>query len=150
MTSPAYRRPGAFTRRVFNPLVAGLTKLGISVAGSRVLRVRGRTSGQWRQTPVNLLTHDGRQYLVAARGVTNWVRNLRADDRAQLRLGRRTDDFRGGEVTGDERIAILRAYLTKWKWEVGTFFEGVGPDSTDAELAAIADRHPVFAVTAAD
>lgn len=147
MPDESYRRPGAFTRRVFNPLVAGLTKIGISVAGSRVLRVRGRKSGQWRETPVNLLSHDGREYLVAARGTTNWVRNVRADDRLQLRLGRRTRDYRAAEVTGDERVAVLRAYLRKWKWEVGAFFDGVGPDSSDAELAGIADGHPVFAVT---
>lgn len=144
MTSAAYQRPGALTRRVLNPFVARLTKLGISVAGSRVLRVRGRTSGQWRETPVNQLNHEGERYLVAARGVTNWVRNLRTDNRGQLQLGRRTQDFVGTEVTGADRLVILRAYLRKWKWEVGAFFEGVGPDSTDDELAAIADRHPVF------
>lgn len=143
----SYRRPGFLTRRVLNPLVAGLTKRGLSVAGSRVLRVRGRTSGQWRQTPVNLLTLDDQRYLVAARGLTNWVRNLRADDmRGQLRLGRRTEDFRAVELTGGDRVVVLRAYLAKWKWEVGAFFDGVGPDSSDAELEAIADRHPVFAV----
>lgn len=141
-----YRRPGLLTRRVLNPGVAWLTKRGLSVAGSRVLRVRGRTSGQWRETPVNVLTFEGERYLVAPRGVTNWVRNLRAHDRGELRVGRRTEVFRGLEVTGAARVAILRAYLRRWKWEVGAFFDGVGPDSTDAELAAIADRHPVFAV----
>lgn len=146
MTIPAYRSPGAVTRRVLNPFVARVTKLGISVAGSRVLRVRGRTSGQWRETPVNLLTHAGEQYLVAPRGVTNWVRNLRADDHGQLQLGRRTQDFQGTEVGGADRLPVLRAYLRKWKWEVGAFFDGVGPDSSDAELSAIAEQHPVFRV----
>ena len=150
MSDQSYRRPGAFTRRVFNPLVQTLTKLGVSVAGSRVLRVRGRTSGQWRQTPVNLLTVDGARYLVAPRGVTNWVRNLRADEcRGQLQLGRRVEDFRAVELTGPDRVAVLRAYLAKWKWEVGAFFDGVGPDSTDEQLDAIADGHPVFALQAA-
>ena len=65
-----YRAPGWFTRNVFNRLVAFLTRQGISVLGSRVLAVKGRTSGQWRTTPVNPLTHDGRRYLVAARGET--------------------------------------------------------------------------------
>ncbi len=146
MTATSYRRPGVVTRRVMNPTVAGLTRLGLSVAGSRVLRVRGRKSGQWRETPVNLLTLDGQRYLVAPRGVTNWVRNVRADDRGQLRLGRQTESFRAVELVGPNRVVVLRAYLTKWKWEVGAFFDGGGPDSSDAELAAIADRHPVFAV----
>ena len=147
MTGTSYRRPGAVTRRVLNPLVGRLTTSGLSVAGSRVLRVRGRTSGQCRETPVNLLVHADQRYLVSPRGTSNWVRNLRADDfRGQLRLGRRTEDFRAVELSGTERVAVLRAYLAKWKWEVGAFFDGVGPDSSDAELAAVADRHPVFVV----
>ena len=75
--TPRYVEPGWFTRHVFNPLVALLTRAGVSVWGSRELRVRGRTTGEWRSTPVNLLTHDGIRYLVAPRGVTQWVRNLR-------------------------------------------------------------------------
>ena len=76
--SPArYVRPGWFTRHVFNPIVAGLTRAGISVWGSRQLRVRGRTSGEWKSVPVNLLTSEGERYLVAPRGETQWVRNLR-------------------------------------------------------------------------
>ncbi len=74
---PHYQEPGWFTRNVFNRAVAGMTRMGVSVWGSRELRVRGRTSGEWRTTPVNLLTLDGAQYLVAARGHTQRVRNLR-------------------------------------------------------------------------
>src|SRR5579859_6325745 len=66
-----YRAPGWFTRNVFNQLVAFLTRQGISVLGSRVLAVKGRTSGEWRTTPVNLLTHDGRRYLVSPRSETS-------------------------------------------------------------------------------
>jgi hypothetical protein len=51
-----YLVPDGFTRKVFNPLIARLTKWGISVKGSRVLEVRGRTSGELRTTVVNLLT----------------------------------------------------------------------------------------------
>ena len=40
-----YRAPGWFTRNVFNQLVAFLTKRGMSVMGSRILAVKGRTSG---------------------------------------------------------------------------------------------------------
>ena len=76
--SPRYVAPGWFTRTVFNPSVAFLTRAGFSVWGSRELRVRGRTSGEWRTTPVNLLSHDGERYLVAPRGETQWVKNLRA------------------------------------------------------------------------
>jgi len=67
-----FQEPGWFTRNVFNRLVAGLTKLGISVAGSRVLEVHGRRSGEWRRTPVNLLIYEGDRYLVSPRGHTQW------------------------------------------------------------------------------
>jgi deazaflavin-dependent oxidoreductase (nitroreductase family) len=148
MTTTHYRRPGWFTRNVFNKSVAGLTRLGISVLGSRVLEVKGRKSGQPRHNPVNLLTLDGRDYLVAPRGEAEWVRNVRAaDGHLTLLLGRRRDERVGSEVTGAEKVPILRAYLRRWKAEVGVFFEGVGPDSTDEELAAIAPRHPVFTLS---
>jgi len=143
-----YKQPGWFTQHIFNPMIAGLTRLGISVLGSRVLEVRGRASGEPRTNPVNLLTIDGEQYLVAPRGETQWVRNVRADEgRCVLILGRKRTDYLATEVIGDAKVAILRAYLKRWKAEVGVFFGGFGPDSTDAELAAIAPRHPVFVIT---
>ena len=98
-----YRAPGWFTRRVFNPLVAFLTRQGISVLGSRVLAVKGR-------------------------------------------VGRRAESFRGRELADDEKVPVLRAYLRRWKAEVGIFFEGTGPDSTDDQLLAIAAKHPAFEV----
>jgi deazaflavin-dependent oxidoreductase (nitroreductase family) len=139
-----YKRPGWFTAHVFNPLVAGLTRMGVSLYGSRVLEVKGRKSGQWRQTPVNLLRHGGVDYLVAPRGQTQWVRNLRASGEGRLRVGGRTRPFTAIELPDDERPAVLRAYLKKWKFEVGAFFGGVGPDSSDDELLRIAPDHPVF------
>ena len=148
--SDHYRAPGWFTRNVFNQFVAFLTRQGISVLGSRVLAVKGRTSGQWRTTPVNLLTHDGRRYLVAPRGETQWVRNLRAVGTGELRLGRRAERFRGRELTDDEKVPVLRAYLKRWKAEVGIFFEGIGPDSSDDQIRAIAPKHPAFEVLAVE
>jgi len=144
--SDHYRAPGWFTRNVFNQLVAFLTRRGVSVLGSRVLAVKGRTSGQWRTTPVNLLTHDRRRYLVAPRGETQWVRNLRAVGAGELRLGRRAESFHGRELTDDEKVPVLRAYLKRWKAEVGIFFEGTGPDSSDDQIRAIAPKHPAFEV----
>jgi deazaflavin-dependent oxidoreductase (nitroreductase family) len=141
-----YRAPGWFTRNVFNQLVAFLTKRGMSVLGSRVLAVKGRTSGEWRTTPVNLLTYESRRYLVAPRGETQWVRNLRVAGTGELRLGRGAEDFRGRELTDEEKVPVLRAYLRRWKAEVGIFFEGTGPDSSDEQLRAIAPKHPAFEV----
>jgi hypothetical protein len=141
-----YRRPGWFTEHVFNRTVAALTRIGISVWGSRVLRVRGRTTGAWRTTPVNLLTLDGARYLVAPRGQTQWVRNLRASGTGELLLGRRVEPFRGTEIGDDEKPPILRAYLRRWKMEVGVFFGGVSADSPEADVRRIAPDHPIFRV----
>jgi deazaflavin-dependent oxidoreductase (nitroreductase family) len=145
-----YQRPGWFTTHVFNRAVALLTRGGVSVAGSRVLEVRGRKTGEPRRTPVNLLTVDGVRYLVAARGHTHWVRNLRARGEGRLLVGRRAEAFTAEEVPDEEKPAILRPYLKRWKWEVGAFFAGVGPDSSDDELRRIAPDHPVFRITEAD
>ena len=142
-----YLRPDWFTRNVFNRLVAGLTRLGVSVWGSRVLEHRGRTTGDLHRTPVNLLTLEGTQYLVSPRGETQWVRNVRhAGGHCVLILGRQRQITTLTEVPEAERTPILRAYLRRWKFEVGMFFEGVGPDSSDEEFAAVAGRHPVFAL----
>jgi deazaflavin-dependent oxidoreductase (nitroreductase family) len=144
-----YQQAGWFTRNVFNKAVAGLTGMGISVLGSRILAVRGRKSGEWRTTPVNLLVIDGQRYLVAPRGHTQWVRNMRVAQGGELRLGRKVEPFTVTEIGDDEKAAILRAYLKRWKAEVGVFFGGVGPDSSEDELRRIAPDHPVFKVNAA-
>jgi deazaflavin-dependent oxidoreductase (nitroreductase family) len=146
--SDHYRAPGWFTRNVFNQLVAFLTRRGVSVLGSRILAVKGRASGQWRTTPVNLLTYGDQRFLVSPRGETQWVRNLRAAGTGELRLGRRAEVFRGRELSDDEKVPVLRAYLKRWKAEVGIFFEGTGPDSSDDQIRAIAPRHPAFEVVA--
>jgi deazaflavin-dependent oxidoreductase (nitroreductase family) len=146
MTSQRYVRPGWFTKHIFNPLIAGLTRIGVSVYGSRILAVRGRTSGEWRTTPVNPLSYNGERYLVAPRGTTQWVRNIRASGAGELRKGRHSEAIRVAEVPDDEKPPILRAYLKKWKFEVGQFFQGVGPDAPEEELRRIAPDHPIFRI----
>ena len=141
-----YQPPDFFTQHVFNPLVAALTRLGVGVYGSRVLEVRGRKSGEWRSTPVNLLTVDGADYLFAPRGHTQWVRNIRAAGGGRLRLGRRVRDIQVSELADDARPPILRAYLARWAWEVGRFFDGVDATSSDEDLRRIAPDHPIFKV----
>ncbi|MGA2471286.1 MAG: nitroreductase family deazaflavin-dependent oxidoreductase [Solirubrobacteraceae bacterium] len=145
--SEHYQRPGWFTKHVFNRVVAGLTRSGVSVYGSRVLAVQGRKSGEWRTTPVNLLRYNGAAYLVAPRGHTQWVKNLRVSGHGRLLVGRRSESFTALELTDDEKPLILRAYLAKWKLEVAAFFAGVGPNATDDELRHLAPDHPVFRLT---
>jgi deazaflavin-dependent oxidoreductase (nitroreductase family) len=141
------QKPGWFTVNVFNRAVAWLTRRGLSVWGSRVLAVRGRKSGAWRTTPVNLLTVDGQQYLVAPRGHVQWTHNMRAAGGGELHLGKAVEEFTAAEVADDDKTPLLRAYLKRWKAEVGVFFNGVGPDSSEAELRRIAPDHPVFRIT---
>ena len=139
-----YVVPGWFTRNVFNRAVALLTRAGVSVWGSRELRVRGRKSGEWRSTPVNLLSFAGAHYLVAPRGETQWVRNLRVAGGGELRVGRRVQSFQATELADADKPEVLRSYLKRWKAEVGVFFGGIGAAASDAELLRVAPDHPVF------
>jgi deazaflavin-dependent oxidoreductase (nitroreductase family) len=144
--SQRFQRPGWFTKHVFNPIVAGLTRIGLPIAGSSVLEVTGRKSGEPRRTPVNPLELEGERYLVAPRGHTHWVNNVRANPRARLLNRGRSEEIELSEIGDEQKPPVLRAYLEKWKWEVGQFFGGTGPESTDEELSAIGPNHPCFRV----
>jgi deazaflavin-dependent oxidoreductase (nitroreductase family) len=143
-----YVRPNWFTRNVFNRIVAWLTQLGVSVYGSRLLAVRGRRTGQWHTTPVNLLEYRGQRYLVAPRGVTQWVRNVRAGSEVELRLGSRRERVKLVEIADTDplKIELMRQYLRKWAFEVGVFFEGVSATSPEEDLRRIAPSHPTFRI----
>lgn len=145
-TGQRYLEPDRLTLRLANPIVAGLARIGVSIRGSRVLEVQGRVSGEWRTVPVNPLDIDGHTFLVAPRGHTQWVRNLRAAGTGRLRRGRRRDVFVATELADADKAPIIRAYLTEWAFEVGKFFDGITKDSTDAELAAVAAGFPVFEI----
>lgn len=145
ITTNHYRQPGWFVRNVMNRAVARATRMGMSVWGSRVLEVPGRTTGRLQRVPVNLLSVEGRQYLVSARGHGQWVRNVRANDgHLDLVVGRRRTIHVARELSDREKVDVLRAYLRRWKAEVGVFFDGVDERSTDEQLLAIAPDHPVF------
>jgi len=145
-TAARYIKPKSATG-LFNDTVGRLTRLGVSVYGSRVLYVKGRTSGEWRSTPVNpLRLADGTRYLVAPRGTTQWVRNMRAAGGGELRIGRKVEPFTATEVADDAKPAILRAYLRKWKFEVGVFFDGVDAKAPEEKLREIAPGYPIFRI----
>ena len=142
----SYHEPDFFTSNFVNPLMGFATKLGLSMRGSRVLRVRGRKSGAWRSTPVNPLTFDGSRYLVAPRGDTHWVRNIRVSREGELRLGRKTEVIRVEELPNSEKLPVLRAYLKAWAWETKKFFGLPNANVPDSELERIAPNHPVFRI----
>ena len=141
-----YLRPGWFNRYLFNPLIAWLTRRGLSVMGTRELRVVGRTSGALRSTVVNLLEVEGQKYLVSPRGHTQWVRNLRVAGAGELRVGRRVEPFAALEVADADKPPIVRAYLDRWGWEVGQLFEGLDRHATVDEVLSVAPDFPVFAL----
>src|ERR1700748_1132570 len=130
----------------FKQIVGRLTRLGISVHGSRVLAVKGRKSGEWRTTPVNPLRVDGTRYLVAPRGNTQWVRNLHVVGTGERRIGGKTEPFSATEIADDEKPAILRAYLKRWKFEVGVFFDGVDAKAPEEKLREIAPGYPILRI----
>ena len=135
----------------FNRLARRLTRLGLSLWGSRELTVPGRRSGLPRTTVVNLLEVDGRSFLVAPRGETEWVRNLRANGlQGELRVGRKVRTFTAVELADADKPAVLRPYLERWAFEVGRFFQGVGADAPVEELRRIAPQYPVFRLDARD
>ncbi|TMG64045.1 MAG: DUF385 domain-containing protein [Chloroflexi bacterium] len=147
--STYYRKPDWFTRNVFNRGVELLTRAGVSVWGSRILRVRGRKSGELHSHPVNLLTFEGVRYLVAPRGLTQWVRNIRVSGGGELVLGNKVEHFKAVEIPDEAKMPILRAYLKRWKAEVGIFFQGVSADSPEEDVRRIAPDHPVFRIESA-
>ena len=128
------REPGWFTTHVFNGLMVWSTRMGLSVWGSRELRVRGRVSGGWRTNPVNLLTHDGQRFLVAPHGARSGSATSRPGAPVSCVSAAGSRTFRGVEVADADKVEILRAYLRRWKMEVGVFFDGVGPDAPTTRL----------------
>jgi deazaflavin-dependent oxidoreductase (nitroreductase family) len=144
-----YKRPGWFTRNVFNRMVHGFARLGIGLAGAETLAVRGRKSGEWRTNPVNPFEIDGHTYLLAPRGTTEWVRNMRVAGGGELRKGSKSRQFTAREVDDSEKLPLLRVYVDRWAWEAKDFL-GVGKDATDDQLREISHENPAFEITFED
>ncbi len=147
MAQDKYIRPGFVTTRIINPAINFLAgRLGLNVKGAQVLSVQGRKTGEWHSTPINPLSLAGQRYLIAPRGETQWVRNIRVSRTGRITLGRKTETVHVEEIADTEKPPILRAYLKEWAWEVKQFFGGVGAHATEADLVRIAPKHPVFRI----
>jgi hypothetical protein len=132
--------------RVFNELFRLLAEAGVSIAGTTAIRVRGRKSGQLRGVVVNLMTLDGRDYLVSPRGDTQWARNARAAGELEIGPRWRSRTVRIDEIADDDKPELLRRYLDRWFWEVKGHVGGLTPQSTEDQLRATAPSIPVFAL----
>ncbi|MFJ2720397.1 nitroreductase family deazaflavin-dependent oxidoreductase [Streptomyces sp. NPDC087437] len=130
-----------------NGVIGWLARHGLSLVGSAELSVRGRKSGEPQRIPVNPHTYEGGQYLVSARGHSQWVRNMRAAGGGELRVGRTVREFTAVELPDAEKLPILRTYLERWGWQVDGYFKGVTAKSSDEEITASAPDHPVFSIT---
>jgi hypothetical protein len=130
--------------RATNVVFRWLAEAGVSVAGTRALRVRGRTTGKLRGVVVNLMTVDDRHYVVSPRGNTQWVRNARAAGELEMGPRWRGRTVRVGEVADEAKTELLRRYLDRWYWEVKGHVGGLTPDSTDEQIRAAAPSIPII------
>ncbi|MDT5176409.1 MAG: hypothetical protein QOJ95_607 [Mycobacterium sp.] len=130
--------------RAGNELFRWLAEAGISVAGTRALRVRGRKTGKLRGVVINLMSVEGHDYVVSPRGNTQWARNARAAGELEMGPRWRSRQVRITEVADDAKPELLKRYLERWYWEVKGHVGGLTPDSTDEQLRAVAPSIPVF------
>jgi len=143
--SERYDEPDGVAKAA-NALIRWLAEQGISIAGTRALRVRGRKTGKSRGVVVNVLTVDDVDYLVSPRGATQWVRNVRAAGAVDMGPRWRRRELRATEVADAAKPELLRRYLDRWYWEVKGHIAGLTPDAGDDELRAAAPSIPVFAL----
>jgi len=130
--------------RAANSAIRWLAEMGISIAGTRALRVRGRKSGKQRGVVINLLTVDGVDYLVSPRGNTQWARNVRAAGVVEMGPRWRSEHLRVAEMDDAAKPEVLRRYLARWYWQVKGYVAGLTPESSDEQLRAAAPSIPVF------
>jgi len=146
--STRYEEPNRVAR-AGNVVIRWLAELGVSIAGTRALRVRGRKTGKSRAVVINLLTVDGVDYLVSPRGNTQWARNVRAAAIVEMGPRWRRQRVRVSEVDDAAKPELLRRYLARWYWQVKGYVGGLTPDSSDEQLRAVAPTIPVFVLTKA-
>jgi hypothetical protein len=132
--------------RAFNELFRLFAEAGVSIAGTTAIRVRGRKTGVLRGVVVNLMTIDGREYLVSPRGNTQWARNARAAGELEIGPRWRSRTAQLTEVADADKPDLLRHYLKRWFWEVKGHVGGLTPDSTADQLRATAPSIPVFVI----
>jgi len=138
----SFRTPSVI-ERAFNRLFGVFVGLGGGLTHNYLLQVRGRKTGRLFSTPVNLLGFGQRRYLVAPRGNTQWVRNVRSSSELSLKKGAEIHRFRARELPDSDKPMILKEYLSRYRKTVQRYFS-IPADSDLNRLAEISDRYPVF------
>ena len=144
MSEPArpFEEPTSF-ERLLNQAIGALVRLGIGLPHMRVLEVRGRKSGKLYALPVDLLTEQGKSFLVAPRGYTQWVRNAEATGEVTLRRGKSVERYRLRALTDAEKPPILKAYLDRFRREVQRYFP-IPAGSPAEQFAPLVSRYPAY------
>jgi hypothetical protein len=142
-----YQKPPAIVTKVANPLmITTVTKLGIRPGGMAILGVKGRKTGRVHKTPVNPVEVNGKTYLFAPRGTSQWVLNVRAaGGKANLHLGRKLQPVTLTEVGDSEKLPIAREYVRRFYSAVGKIMN-IPKDPSDEQLRSKLANHPVFLI----
>src|SRR5437870_8668090 len=127
-------------------IVFMLVGLGVGFSYNYLLEVRGRKSGRTYSTPIDLLELNGKRYLVAPRGRTQWVRNAEAAGEVMLKKGRTRQRFRLRALADSEKPEVLKAYLDTFRREVQQYFPVKAGAPAEA-FRAVAERYPAFELT---
>jgi hypothetical protein len=143
---PAVRKPSA-AAGLFNRVFGFLVALGIGPHYMQLLQVRGRKTGRIYSSPVNVLQFNGKSYLVAPRGRTQWVRNSETTGEIVLRRGSAQRTFRLRPIPDDEKPPILKLYLDSYKSAVQRFFP-VRAGEPAENFRGIASSYPVYELLA--
>jgi deazaflavin-dependent oxidoreductase (nitroreductase family) len=143
---PAFREPTP-VEKIFNRTFGFIVGLGLGPSHIYLLQVRGRKSGKLFSTPVDLLELEGKRYLVAPRGRTQWVRNAEAAGEITLKKGSRLQKFRLRPISDADKLPILKAYLDSFKREVQQYFP-VTAGSPPEAFAPVAESYPAFELLA--
>ena len=139
---PTFREPTT-AEKIFNRVFGFLVGLGLGFSHNYLLEVRGRKSGKLYSTPVDLLELNGKRYLVAPRGRTQWVRNAETAGEVALKKGSSRARFRLHPIPDAEKSPILKAYLDNFKREVQTYFP-VPAGSPAEAFTELASSYPAF------
>jgi|SRR5215475_6553818 len=139
---PSFRQPSVI-ERIFNRAWGFLVGLGLGFSYNYLLQVRGRKTGKLYSTPIDLLEIDGRRFLVAPRGRTQWVRNAEASGEVILKKGSSRQTFGLGPLAEEEKLPVLKAYLDRFKAEVQRYFPIQAGSPPDA-FRQVARDYPVF------
>ena len=134
-----------------NATVKFFAGLGVKTGPVNILTVSGRKSGRSRSTPVTPWVVDGKRYIIAAIGTSDWALNARAAGEGTLASGRDSRRVRLAEVTDPElKKHVVTDFGTRNKAGGGFLVQaGVAPERTPDGFAAAAGHATVFEVTPA-